>query len=260
MWLVRLVGERAWACRVLKALLKTYIFLRHLRKILWSDVVESSVWLLYTECWGGDPLGSLPVSRRERMAHWTGNNGDRSSWIHNTFLEQNLGDYLIIGDIEFIFWFSSVQSLSCVRLFATREPQCARPPCPSPTPRVHLNPCPLSLWCHPTISSSVVPFSSRPQSFPVSGSFQMSQLFASGGQSIGVSASTSLLPMNTQDWSPLGWTSWISLQSKGLLRIFSNTTVQKYFLVRADEWMLVVFMNIYIKKITGRGPTWWDYV
>ena len=107
------------------------------------------------------------------------------------------------------------------------EPQHARPPCPSPTPRVHPNPCPLSRWCHPTISSSVVPFSSCPQSFPVSGSFQMSQPFASGGQSIGVSALTSVVPMNRQDWSPLGWTGWISLRSKGLSRVFSNTTVQK---------------------------------
>ena len=90
------------------------------------------------------------------------------------------------------------------------------------------NPCPLSRWCHPTISSSAVPFSSCPQSFPASGSFQMSQLFTSGGQRIGVSASASVLPMNTQDWSPLGWTGWISLQSKGLSRVFSNTTVQKH--------------------------------
>ena len=103
-----------------------------------------------------------------------------------------------------------------------------RPPCPSPTPGFHPNPCPLSWWCHPTISSSVVLFSSCPQSLPASGSFQMSQLFASGGQSIGVSASTSVLPMNTQDWSPLGWTGWISLQSKGLSKVFSNTTTQKH--------------------------------
>ena len=108
------------------------------------------------------------------------------------------------------------------------EPQHARPPCPSPTPGVHPHPCPLSQWCHPTISSSVIPFSSCPQSFPASGSFPVSQLFASGGQTIGVSASTSVLPMNTQDWSPLGWTGWISLQSKGLSRVFSNTTVQKH--------------------------------
>ena len=109
-----------------------------------------------------------------------------------------------------------------------REPQHARLPCPSTTPRVHPNPCPLSQWCHPTILSSVIPFSSCPQSFPASGSFQMNQLFALGGQSIGVWASTSVLPMNTQDWSPLGWTSLISLQSMGLSKVFFNTTVQKH--------------------------------
>ena len=101
----------------------------------------------------------------------------------------------------------------------------ARPPCPSPTPRVYSNSCPLSWWCHPAISSSVVPFSSCPQSFPASGSFPMSQLFGWGGQSIGVSASASVLPMNTQDWSPLGWTGWIFLQFRGLSRVFSNNTV-----------------------------------
>ena len=108
------------------------------------------------------------------------------------------------------------------------EPQHAGPPCPSPTPGVHPNPCPLSRWCHPAISSSVIPFSSCPQSFPASESFLMSQLFASGDQSIGVSASTSVLPVNTQYWSPLEWSGWISLQSKGLSRVFSNTTVQKH--------------------------------
>jgi len=107
------------------------------------------------------------------------------------------------------------------------ELQHARPPCPSPTPRVHSNSCASSRWCHPAISSSVVPFSSCPQSLPASGPFPMSQLFAWGGQSTGVSTSASVLPMNTQDWSPLGWTGWISLQSKGLSRVFSNTTVQK---------------------------------
>ena len=115
----------------------------------------------------------------------------------------------------------------CVRLFAIPWSQHARPPCPSPTPGVHPNPCPLIKWCHPTISSSVVPFSSRPQSFPASRSFQMSHLFASGGQSTEASASTSVLPMNTQDWSPLGWTGWISFQSKGLSRVFSNTTMRE---------------------------------
>ena len=126
--------------------------------------------------------------------------------------------------------FSSVQFSHSVLSDSLQphKPQHARPPCPSPTPRVHPNPRPLSQWCHPTISSSVIPFSSCPQSFPASRSFQMSQLSTSGGQSIGVSALASVLPMKTQDWSPLGWTSWISLQSKGLSRVFSNTTVQKH--------------------------------
>ena len=123
----------------------------------------------------------------------------------------------------------SVQ-LSCSVASDTLRPhesQHARPPCPSPTPRVHPNPCPLSWWCHPVISSSVVPFS-YPQSFPASGSFPMSQFFASGGQSIRASTSAVFLPMNIQDWFPLGWTSLITLQSKGLSRVFSNTAVQKH--------------------------------
>ena len=110
----------------------------------------------------------------------------------------------------------------------------SRPPCPLPTPGVYPNSCPLSQWCHPTISSSVIPSSSRLQSFPASGSFPMSQLFSLGGQSIGVSASTSVLPVNTQDWSPLAWTGWISFQSKGLSRVFSNTTVQKHHFFSAQ--------------------------
>ena len=106
--------------------------------------------------------------------------------------------------------------------------QHTRPPCPSPTPGVHSNSRPSSRWCHPAISTSVIPFSSCPQSLPASESFPMGQLFAWGGQNIGVSASTSVLPVNTQGWSPLEWTGWISLQSKGLSRDFSNTTVQKH--------------------------------
>ena len=123
--------------------------------------------------------------------------------------------------------FSSVQSLSRVWLFVTPWTTACQASL-SPTPGVYPVPWPLSQWCHLTISSSVVPFSFCLQSFPASGSFQMSQLFTSGGQSIGVSASTSVLPVNTQDWSPLGWTGWISLQSKGLSRVLSNTTVQKH--------------------------------
>ena len=117
------------------------------------------------------------------------------------------------------------------------ELQHTRPPCPSPTPRVYPNWCPLSRWCHPTISSSILPFSSCPQSFPASGSFQMSQLFASCCQSIGGSASASVLPKNIQDWFPLWWTGLI-LQSKGFSRVFSNTTVQKhqFFSAQPSSW------------------------
>ena len=121
---------------------------------------------------------------------------------------------------------SSVSAMS--HSLRPHESQQARPPCPSPTPGVYSHSCPSSRWCHPAISSSVIPFSSCPQSLPASGSFPMSQLFAWGGQSNGVSASATVLPMNTQDWSPLGWTGWISLQSKGLSRVFSNSTVQKH--------------------------------
>ena len=133
--------------------------------------------------------------------------------------------------------YSSSVQFSCLVVsdsLRPREPQHARPPCPSPTSGVHSNPCPLSQWCHPTMSSPVVPFSSCSQSFPASGSFPVSQLFASGGQSIGLSASALVLPVNTQDWSPLGWTGWISLQSMGLSRVFSSTTVQKHQFFRVS--------------------------
>ena len=108
------------------------------------------------------------------------------------------------------------------------ESQHARPPCPSPPPGVHPNPCPSSQWCHPATSSSVVPFSTCPQSLPASESFPLSQVFTWGGQSTGVSALASVLPMNILDWSPLEWTGWISMQSKGLSRVFSDTTLQKH--------------------------------
>ena len=128
--------------------------------------------------------------------------------------------------------FSSVQ-FSCSVVSDSLQPhelQHTKPPCPSPTPGVYPNSCPLSRWCHPTISSSVIPYSSCPQPFPASESFPVSWLFASGGRSIGVSASASasVLPVNIQDWFPLGWTGWISLQSKGLSTVFSSTTLQKY--------------------------------
>ena len=133
-----------------------------------------------------------------------------------------------------LFIFTCIQSAQFSRSAMSDSlwshgPQHTRPPCPLPTPGVYPNSCPLSWGCHPAISSSVVPFSSHLQSFPASGSFPLRQFFQSGGQSIGVSASASVLPMNTQDWSPLRWTGWLSLQSKGLSRVFSNTTVQKHW-------------------------------
>ena len=134
------------------------------------------------------------------------------------------------------------------------EPQHARLPSPSPTTGVHPNPYPLSQWCHPTISSSAAPFSSCLQSFPASGSFQVSQFFTSGGQCIGASASASLLPMNIQDWSPLGWTSWIFLQSKGLSRVFSNTTVQKHQFFSAQ---LYLWSNSHIHTWLLEKPQLW---
>ena len=154
--------------------------------------------------------------------------------------------------------FSSVQSLSRVRLFATSRLQHIRSPCPSPTPRVYSKSCPLSRWCYPTISHSVIPFSSCLQSFPALGSFPISGLFISGGQSIGVSAS--VLPMNIQDWLPLGWTGWISLQSKGLstesqvsikrlkTRVFSNTIVQKH--------QFFVLSFLYSPNLTSIHDNW----
>ena len=138
--------------------------------------------------------------------------------------------YIHLTAFNHLLLFSSVQFSRSVKPDSLRphESQHARPPCPSPTP-AYSSSCPLSRWCcHPTISSSVVPFSFHPQSFSASGSFPVSQFFSSGGQSIGVSASTSVIPMNTQDWSPLGWTGWIFLKSKGLSRVFSNTSVQKH--------------------------------
>ena len=166
-------------------------------------------------------------------------------WKSSSFLKPF--GYSILG-------FSSVQFSHSVMSNSLwpHELQHSGPPCPSSTPGVHPNPCPLNQWCHPTISSSVLPFSSCPQSFPESGSFQMSQLFASGGQSIGVSASTSVLTINTQDRSPLGWTGWMSLQSKGLSRVFSNTILQKH---QFFDYLSFKFGSLTLwklKKITQR--------
>ena len=143
-------------------------------------------------------------------------------------------NYSTIALISYASKFNSVRLLVVSNSLQPHGLQYARLPCPSPAPGAYSNSCPLSLWCHPTISSSVVPFSSCLQSFPASGSFPKSQLFTSGSRSIGVSASASVLPMTIQDWFPLGWTSWISLLSKGLARVFSNTTVQKHQFVSAQ--------------------------
>ena len=144
--------------------------------------------------------------------------------------------YLLI-DHQDVCEIHSVQ-FSCLVSLEPHGLQHARPPCPSPMPRVYSNSCPSSRWYHPSISSSVIPFSSHLQSFPASGSFQMSQFFTSDGQSIRVSASASVLPMNIQDWFPLGRTGWISLQSKGLSRVFSNTTIpeHQFFSTQPSFW------------------------
>ena len=167
----------------------------------------------------GSILGWFGDQRSWRQSAWT--------WIPTPFLENSfsgLSSDHQKDSIQSVQFSHSVMSNS----LWPHGLQHARLSCPSPTPRVYSNSCPLSWWCHPTISSSVVPFSSCLQSFPPSGTFQMSQFFASGGQNIGVSDSASVLPINIRDCFPVGWTGWISLQSKGLSRVFSNTTVQKH--------------------------------
>ena len=146
-------------------------------------------------------------------------------WVKSNFLGEKMTSKGSNNDISSV---SSIQSLSRIRFFATPWITARQASLPSPTPGVHSNSRPSSWWCHPAISSSVIPFSSCPQSLPASESFPMSQLFAWGGQSTGVSALASFLPKKSQSWSPSEWTCWISLQSKGLSRVFSNTTVQKH--------------------------------
>ena len=139
------------------------------------------------------------------------------------------------------------------------EPQHARPPCPSPTPGIHPNPCPSSRWCHPTISSSVIPFSSCPQSFPASGSFQKSQFFASDGQSTGISASTSVLPMSTQDWFPVVRTGWISLQSKGLSSLLKHHS-SKVLILQHSAVFIVQLSHPYVTTGKTIAVTRWTFV
>ena len=139
------------------------------------------------------------------------------------------------------------------------EPQHARPPCPSPTSGVYSNSCPLSQWRHPIISSSVVPFSSCPQTFPASGSFQMSQLFTSGGQNIGVSASTTVLPINTRDWSPLRWTGWISLQSREFSSILQHHS-SKASILQCSAFFKVQLSHPYLTTGKTIALTRWTFV
>ena len=160
----------------------------------------------------------------------------------------------LASDIQIQFGHSTVSDS-----LQPHEPQHAGPPCPSPTPGVYPNQCPLSQWCHPTVSSSVLPFSSCPQSFPASGSFQLSQLFASGGQSIGVSASASVLPMNIQDWFPLGWTGWISLKSKGLKSLFQHHS-SKASILQHSAFFIVQLSHSYLSTGKIIALTRWTFV
>ena len=158
--------------------------------------------------------------------------------------------------------FSSVQ-FSCSVVSDSLRPhglQHTRPPCPSPTARVYSNSCPLSRWCHPTILSSVVPFSSRLQSFPASGSFQMNQFFALGGQSTGLSASTSVLPVNIQDWFPLRWTGWISLQSKGLSKSLLQHHSLKASILQRSAFFIVQLSHPYMTTGKTVALTRWTFV
>ena len=193
---------------------------------LWWEATKRPIWFMKSfaqinYCTKFNLLKTIKKKIKECLLFW-----DNAVALGNSIYFRNIYVCLYVKNKHLSVQFSHSVLSDSLR---PDEPQHSRPPCPSPTPRVQPNPCPSSRWCHPTVSSSVIPFSSCPQSFPVSGSFRKSQLFASGGQSTGVSASTSVLPMNTQDWFPLGWTGWISLQSKGLSRVFSNTTVHFLF-------------------------------
>ena len=175
-----------------------------------------------------------------------------NSMMHVTHLELFLvqRDSVLLVNINSVQFSHSVMSDS----LWPHELQHARPPCPSPTPGVYPNSCPSSRWCHPAISSSVIPFSSSPQSLPASGSFPMTQLFAWGGQSIGVSALAPVFSKNTQDWSPLEWTGWISLQSKGLSRVFSNSLrCSAFFTVQCSHPYMTTGKTIALTRWTFVG-------
>ena len=159
-------------------------------------------------------------------------------------------------------WFSSIQFSHSVMSNSLwpHGLQHARPPCPSPTPEACSSSCPSSWWCHPTTSSSVIPFFLCLQSFPESGSLQMSELFASDGQIIGVSASTSILPVSIQDWFPLGWSGWFSLQSKGLSRVFSNTMFNSSSILQRLSFFIVQLSHPYMTTAKTIALTWRTFV
>ena len=197
-----------------------------------------------------DWLASSPSAHLPLLLTWHG-------WLHDALKVNGIKIFAgAFGLRHFIYGFSSVKFSRSVMSDSLwpHGLQHARSPYPSPTPGVYPNSCPLSQWCHPTISSSVSPFSSRLQSFPASGFFQMSQFFTSGGQNIGVSASTSVLPKSIQDWFPLGWTGWISLQSKGLSRVFSNTTVQKHQVYALSLGKLIILLTDDKYFVTSMRP------
>ena len=209
-------------------------------------------------------LNKLQETVKDREAQHAAVHGitesDKIEWLNNNSLcnfryFHYSGIYIHLSRYCFselyypVFIILNIVQFSCSVVSNSLQPhglQHARPPCPSPTPGAYSNSCPLSRWCHPPISSSVIPFSSHLQSFPPSGSFPISQLFAPGGQSIRVSASISVLPMNIQDWFPLGWTGWISLQSKGLPRFFSNTSVQKASILQYSAFFTVQLSHLYM--------------
>ena len=188
-------------------------------------VIEPASPALADGVFTAEPSGKPPVTVEGLKKGCKANH--KNACIHHSWKKTGRGNKRYIH-VPFITTSASVQLVSCVRLFVTPWSAACQASLSITNSGVYSNSCPLSWWCHPIISSSLVPSSSCPQSFPASGSFQMSQLFASGDQSIGVSASESVFPKNTQDWTPLGWIGWIALQSPWLSRVFSNTTVQRH--------------------------------
>ena len=206
----------------------------------WEDPLEKEM-ATHSSSLPGEFHGQRSLVDYSSLGHKESNTTERLTFSLSLLSKYEFDNEVKMGkllcQIMEVMVRSSVQFSSVAQSCPTLRDhglQHARLPCLSPTPRAYSHSCPWSWWYHPTISSFIIPFSSHLQSFPASGSFQMSQLFASGGQSIGVSASASVLPMNIQDWFPLGWTGWISLPSKGLSRVFSNSTVQKHQFFRAQ--------------------------